>query len=131
MSLRGVMLGLDDLGNPKQGPIVFCPAVAAAVERVLPHLQQFPYLLQTGLAMLNKYNQFPCPCPVIENQSLRHFAEMIVSLLAFHGLDPDLLAQYPTALQVIQDWSCRMRTPRPALLHRRPHGQAVSRPVLS
>ena len=63
--------------------------------------------------MLNKYNQFPCPCPVIENQSLRHFAEMIVSLLAFHGLDPDLLAQYPTALQVIQEWSCRMRTPDP------------------
>ena len=29
-------------------------------------LQQFLYLLQTGLAMLNKYNQFPCACPVIE-----------------------------------------------------------------
>ena len=33
------MLGLDDIGNPKQGPIVFYPAVATAVERLLLHLQ--------------------------------------------------------------------------------------------
>ena len=36
-----------------------------------------------------------------------------MSILAFRGLDPDLLAQYPTALQVVHNWACRMRIPDP------------------
>ena len=35
-----------------------------------------------------------------------------MSILAFHGLAPPACPA-PTALQVIQDWSCRMRTPDP------------------
>ncbi len=67
-----------------------------------------------GCLRVQQVQPVPVSVSVIENQSLRHFAEMIVSLLALHGLDPDLLAQYPTALQVIQEWSCRMRTPDPS-----------------
>ena len=71
MSLAGVIQGLDDNGDPKQGVVMLGRAEAAAVERLLPLLGQCPYLLQTGLALLNKYNQFPCPFPVTEDYSFR------------------------------------------------------------
>jgi len=111
MSLKGAIQGLDENGDPKQ--VVLSPAAAAAVEHAIPLFAAFPYLLQTGLAYLNKCNDYPCPYPVTEDYSLRHFAEMIVSILVLHGYDPDLLAQHPTAVQVIHDWACRMRTPDP------------------
>ena len=69
-----------------------------------------------GLALLNKYNHYPCPFPVTVDNSLRQFAEMIGSILVLYGYDPDLLAQHPAAVQVIHDWACRMRTP-PVRLH--------------
>jgi hypothetical protein len=72
-----------------------------------------PYLLQNSLAYLRKYNDYPCPFPVTVDYSLRHFAEMFVSILALHGLDPNLIDQYPAVLQVVHDWACRMRTPDP------------------
>jgi hypothetical protein len=58
--------------------------VAAAVERLITLLSEHgggSYLLQNGLAYLSKYNNYPCPCPVTEDYSLRHFAEMIVSTI--------------------------------------------------
>ena len=114
MSLKGVLQGLDANNDPIPGVIVLSPAVAAAVERLLPLLAPYPYLLQTGLAYLNKYGHYhACPAPVTEDFSFRHLAEMTTSIFAFHGLDPDSLAQYPAAVQVIHDWACRMRTPDP------------------
>ena len=68
MSLKGVLQGLDSNNDPIPGVIVLCPAVATAAERMLPLLAQYPYLLQTGLA-LNKYGHYPCPCPVTEDFS--------------------------------------------------------------
>ena len=109
MSMKGVIQGVDENGDPKQ--VVMSPAVAAAVERLLVLLAQYPYLLHLALALLNKYSHYPCPRQVTEDYSTRHLAEMIVHILAFHGHDHDLLSQYPAAVQVIQEWSCRIRTP--------------------
>ena len=57
MSLKGVIQGLDENGEPK--PAVLSQAAAAAVERMIPLLSEFPYLLQNGLALLNKYGHYP------------------------------------------------------------------------
>ena len=111
MSLKGVIQGLDENGDPKQ--VVLSPAAAAAVEHPITLFAAFPYLLQTGLGYLHKYNDYPCPFPVTVDFSLRHFAEMFVSILALHGLDPNLIDQHPAVLQVVHDWACRMRTPDP------------------
>jgi hypothetical protein len=78
---------------------VLSPAAAAAVERLITLLSEYPYLLQSGLAYLSKYNDYPCPF----DYSLRHLAEMFVSILVLHGYEPDLITQHPTVLQVIQE----------------------------
>ena len=59
MSMKGVIQGVDENGDPKQ--VVMSPAVAAAVERLLVLLAQYPYLHQLALALLNKYSHYPCP----------------------------------------------------------------------
>ncbi len=88
MSLKGVIQGLDENGDPKQ--VMLSTAAAAAVERLITLMSEHqggPYLLQNGLAYLRKYNDFPCPFPVTVDFSPRHFAEMIVSILLLHGYD--------------------------------------------
>ena len=111
MSLKGVIQGLDENGDPKQ--VMLSPAAAAAVERLIALLSEYPYLQQSGLVYLRKYNDYPCPFPVTEDYSPHHLAEMFVSILALHGYEPDLITQHPTVLQVIQDWACRVRNPDP------------------
>ena len=105
MSLRGVTQGLDDNGNPIIP--VLSPAAESAVTNLLRLLEKNPELVLVGLFHLGKYNHYPCPFPVVEDQSNRQFAVQIVSILAFHGHDPNLLAECPTALQVIYDWACK------------------------
>jgi hypothetical protein len=85
--------------------------VLGAVERLIALLSEYPYLQQSGLAYLSKYNDYPCPFPVTEDYSPRHLAEMFVSILALHGYEPDLITQHPTVLQVIQDWPAGCATP--------------------
>ena len=89
---------------------------------MLPVLPQFPYLLQLGLALLKKWNHYPCPFPVTEDFSYRHFAEMIVSIFVFHDLDPDLINQFrsglagfapPTRTASLRDWLPSSRPTRP------------------
>jgi len=112
MSLKGVIQGLDENGDPKQA--VLSQAAAAAVERLINLMSEHqggPYLLQNGLAYLRKYNDYPCPFPVTVDFSHRHFAEMIVSILLLHGYDPNSID--PAVLQVMHDWACRMRNPDP------------------
>ena len=48
MSLKGVIQGLDENGDPKQ--VMSSPAAAAAVERLIALLSEYPYLQQSGLA---------------------------------------------------------------------------------
>jgi len=112
MSLKGVIQGLDENGDPKQA--VLSQAAAAAVERLINLMSEhqgartscrtaWPTCASTMISRARSRSQW--------TSRLRHFAEMIVSILLLHGYDPNSID--PAVLQVMHDWACRMRTPDP------------------